>query len=61
MAGNVWEWTSTEVERARGRFRILKGGSFLSKAKAVRCANNYPEDPALGHPDVGFRCVKEIR
>jgi formylglycine-generating enzyme required for sulfatase activity len=64
MAGNVWEWTSTAVRCKAGdreeEFRILKGGSFMTDRRALRCANVYPEDPRLGHPDVGFRCVADI-
>jgi formylglycine-generating enzyme required for sulfatase activity len=65
MGGNVWEWTSTAVPRKGGKegpeFRILKGGSFMTPKDAVRCANVYAEDPRLGHPDVGFRCARDVR
>ncbi len=65
MGGNVWEWTSTMAKRKAGEreleMRVLKGGSFLHKARAIRCANVYPEDPAVAHPDVGFRCVRDVR
>jgi formylglycine-generating enzyme required for sulfatase activity len=57
MGGNVWEWTSTEDSR---KFRVLKGGSFMTPKAALRCANVYPEDPALAHPDVGFRCARDL-
>ena len=40
-------------------FRILKGGSFMMPARAVRCAAALPENPLLGLPDVGFRCAKD--
>ncbi|HVE42001.1 MAG TPA: SUMF1/EgtB/PvdO family nonheme iron enzyme [Planctomycetota bacterium] len=63
MGGNVWEWTSTAVPGKVGarpvEFRILKGGSFMTPARAVRCASVLPENPALSHPDVGFRCAKD--
>ena len=65
MGGNVWEWTSTAVAGKVGErdaeFRVLKGGSFMTSARAIRCASQLPENPTLAHPDVGFRCVKEIR
>ena len=65
MGGNVWEWTSTPKMRKVGNkneeFRVLKGGSFMTPARAIRCANAYPEDPTLGHPDVGFRCVRDVK
>jgi formylglycine-generating enzyme required for sulfatase activity len=65
MAGNVWEWTSTAAP-AKGakpppEFRVLKGGSFMTPQRALRCANVYAEDPRLPHPDVGFRCVRDVK
>jgi formylglycine-generating enzyme required for sulfatase activity len=65
MGGNVWEWTASAAP-ARGtapppEFRILKGGSFMTTQKAARCANNYAEDPRLPHPDVGFRCARDVK
>ena len=65
MGGNVWEWTATAAP-AKGtkpppEFRVLKGGSFMTPQKAVRCANMYSEDPRLAHPDVGFRCVRDVK
>ncbi|MBI3856508.1 MAG: SUMF1/EgtB/PvdO family nonheme iron enzyme [Planctomycetes bacterium] len=65
MGGNVWEWTETSAP-AKGtkpppEFRILKGGSFMTPKKALRCANVYAEDPRLPHPDVGFRCARDVK
>jgi formylglycine-generating enzyme required for sulfatase activity len=65
MGGNVWEWTATAAP-AKGskpppEFRVLKGGSFMTPQKATRCANVYAEDPRLPHPDVGFRCVRDVK
>lgn len=64
MSGNVWEWTSTAVPvtgKAVPEFRILKGGSFMTPAKALRCANVLADDPRLPHPDVGFRCARDVK
>lgn len=65
MGGNVWEWTATTAP-AKGtkppaEFRVLKGGSFMTPHKSTRCANVYAEDPRLPHPDVGFRCARDIK
>ncbi|MBV8880761.1 MAG: SUMF1/EgtB/PvdO family nonheme iron enzyme [Planctomycetaceae bacterium] len=65
MSGNVWEWTSTAAP-AKGtkpppEFRILKGGSFMTPQKALRCANVLADDPRLLHPDVGFRCARDLK
>jgi formylglycine-generating enzyme required for sulfatase activity len=63
MGGNVWEWTSTKSPGKVGdravEFRVLKGGSFMTASRAMRCAEVFPENPVLQHPDVGFRCAKD--
>ncbi|HLY74417.1 MAG TPA: SUMF1/EgtB/PvdO family nonheme iron enzyme, partial [Planctomycetota bacterium] len=67
MSGNVWEWTSTaapvplKATNPPREFRILKGGSFMTPQKALRCANVYADDPRLPHPDVGFRCARDLK
>lgn len=65
MGGNVWEWTASPAlakgTKPPSEFRILKGGSFMTPRKATRCANVYAEDPRLPHPDVGFRCARDIK
>jgi formylglycine-generating enzyme required for sulfatase activity len=65
MGGNVWEWTSTagaaKGTKPPGEFRVLKGGSFMTPQRALRCANVYSEDPRIAHPDVGFRCVRDVK
>jgi formylglycine-generating enzyme required for sulfatase activity len=60
MAGNVWEWTVTKSPAKEGReLRILKGGSFMTRADACRAANRLADDPEVAHHDVGFRCVRD--
>jgi len=69
MAGNVWEWTldterkypyiETENQESLGiqQRRILRGGSYESSERSVRCAVrswNYPEER---DETVGFRVV----
>jgi formylglycine-generating enzyme required for sulfatase activity len=65
MSGNVWEWTATAAPAAGAKppaeFRILKGGSFMTPQRALRCANVLADDPRLPHPDVGFRCARDVR
>ena len=65
MSGNVWEWTATSLPRSDGKdeapFQVLKGGSFMTPQSALRCANVLAEDPRLAHPDVGFRCVRDLK
>lgn len=67
MVGNVWQWTASAAPvpatatRPPAEFRVLKGGSFMTPQRALRCANNYAEDPRLPHPDVGFRCARDVK
>ena len=67
MSGNVWEWTATAAPppagstKPPGEFRVLKGGSFMTPQKALRCANVIADDPRLPHPDVGFRCARDVK
>jgi len=42
-------------------FRILKGGSFMTPQRALRCSTVFAEDPRLPHPDVGFRCARDVK
>lgn len=65
LSGNVWEWTSTAAP-SKGtnppvEFRVLKGGSFMTPWKALRAANVLIDDPRLPHPDVGFRCARDVK
>lgn len=67
MVGNVWQWTASAAPvpatatRPPAEFRVLKGGSFMTPQRALRCANVYAEDPRLPHPDVGFRCARDVK
>jgi formylglycine-generating enzyme required for sulfatase activity len=53
MAGNVWEWTSTQVS---GKF-ALKGGSYFSNDFLLRIDQRKIESPGALLGDFGFRCV----
>lgn len=59
LAGNVWEWTSTAVDKGGRKLFVLKGGSFLTPPEACRGSNRLLDDPELGSMDVGFRCVMD--
>ena len=71
MLGNVWEWCEDDlrdyVEKAvndprgpeeGGADRVLRGGSWRSHARYVRCAFRFAYPP--GHADIyiGFRCAR---
>jgi hypothetical protein len=57
LAGNVWEWTSTN--RGTGRL-IVKGGSWMDGPADLRVSNRREIDPSKGYVDVGFRLVREV-
>lgn len=63
MAGNVWEWTSTRVVVERDgqkvEMGVLKGGSYMTSRDALRCSNRLLDEVDFGHPDYGFRCVRD--
>ena len=66
MIGNVWEWTSTEGERADAleQVGVIKGGSFLCAANY--CARYRPaarqfQERGLGTDHIGFRLVDTRR
>ncbi len=58
LIGNVWEWTVTIEEDAKGKKNVTKGGSFTTTRDVCKINSRHPEDPALKHVDLGFRCVK---
>jgi formylglycine-generating enzyme required for sulfatase activity len=69
MAGNVWEWTSSQYQdypydAADGRenpegaaARMLRGGSWNDLDLRVRCANRGDFNPGSGGSNFGFRVV----
>ena len=54
MAGNVWEWTTSEHELGG---RVLRGGAFFDEAWDVRCAARFRDLPDFWLRYVGFRLV----
>lgn len=58
MAGNVWEWTSTESESGESRF--VRGGSWIYDDPQIFRASSrgYVSHPASRDDDVGFRCAR---
>jgi sulfatase modifying factor 1 len=73
MAGNVYEWTSTlsylyddetacdpTVRKAVGRYRVIRGGSWMNFRYQVRCSERMHGDPggwsSFAH---GFRCARD--
>jgi formylglycine-generating enzyme required for sulfatase activity len=56
MAGNVLEWTADPHPVADGS-RILRGGSWRSRAVPVRTSHRARSDAGARDPRVGFRCA----
>ncbi|WP_433386159.1 formylglycine-generating enzyme family protein [Micromonospora sp. KLBMP9576] len=74
MAGNVYEWTATlsrlyagnsgcdpTVRMAMGRYRVIRGGSWMNFRYQVRCSERMHGDPtgwsSFAH---GFRCAADV-
>jgi iron(II)-dependent oxidoreductase len=56
MAGNVWEWTSTEYPPGE---RIVRGGSFASPGLPwARCAMRSHSRPERRQAHLGFRIAR---
>ena len=75
ITGNVWEWTSdfysadyyavSTVENhkgpERGRFKVIRGGSWHSGAMCVQTYYRNGLSPSWVDFAVGFRCVKDVK
>jgi formylglycine-generating enzyme required for sulfatase activity len=75
IKGNVWEWTSdyygdeyyssSPVENPkgpeRGRFKVIRGGSWHSGAMCVQTYYRNGLSPSWIDFAVGFRCVKDVK
>lgn len=64
MSGNVWEWTlslwedgSNSIEELTEKSRVVRGGSYVSGSRLVRCAYRHWLVPRYRYDDVGFRVV----
>jgi formylglycine-generating enzyme required for sulfatase activity len=56
--GNIWEWTTSSIEKAEKTFYIAKGGSFVSD-QSVRLWSRYFVKPDFTSNILGFRCVAD--
>ncbi len=65
MTGNAFEWTADDYVSGRagdpdaGKFRALRGGSFLLDGIFVRNAMRMRLRPTVRADDVGFRVLRE--
>ena len=56
MAGNVWEWTSTDFDE---RAKAVRGGSFGLTHRFARTFSRVGYMPVTKINNLGFRCVKD--
>jgi formylglycine-generating enzyme required for sulfatase activity len=59
MAGNVWEWTTTDWAPGSSS-KVQRGGSFVNRGSYARCAYRYLGVPEPRNPNVGFRCGMSV-
>ena len=73
MAGNVWEWvndwygknyyedsasSNNPVGPGSGKYRVLRGGSWINFDFYVHSAYRFRNDPTYGNYNFGFRCAR---
>ena len=59
MAGNVWEWTSSDA-KARREMKYILGGSYWGNHECLRVFNRMDYlDAGTADEQVGFRCVRD--
>jgi formylglycine-generating enzyme required for sulfatase activity len=58
MAGNVWEWTSSDYESGA---KVVRGGAWLDGANLLVSTLRGGWLPDPGGVNLGFRCVQDAR
>lgn len=66
MAGNVWEWTSSNLTSYEDRHtlapgKVIRGGAFDAASNVATSSYRGVLQRDKGYPKTGFRCVRSIR
>ena len=61
MAGNVWEWTGSNVFPDNDEAKVIRGGSWANSREEVRATTRAYERSERRRRDVGFRCAQSVR
>ena len=56
LAGNVWEWTSSDYDSSQ---KVIRGGSWSDAAYGVVTTNRYWYRPTGLSNNIGFRCAQD--
>ncbi len=60
MAGNVWEWTSSDYDNS-GKAKVYRGGSWGTFATNLESTDRDRGSPDYGYANQGFRCAQDAR
>ena len=60
MAGNAWEWTTSNVFPDNAEAKVIRGGSWANSRQEVRTTNRAYERLERRRRDVGFRCARNV-
>lgn len=60
LAGNVWEWTATDVFPDNDEAKVIRGGCFANPRESVRTTTRAYERADRRRRDIGFRCARDV-
>lgn len=57
MAGNVWEWTTSDYD---DKGKVVRGGSWGLSHRFAKTFSRMGYNPDVGINNLGFRCAKDV-